>query len=344
MIRATLQKIFLLVLPLFMATELCGQKQVSQDISFRIISDSGSSAQTGPVWNFEFSPEDKGSVLVASSPKTFSVFVQEKLIATSISGFRWNADSLNQVLGYPKQLTFFTSGKSLIKLTQVRIIPTDPFEPERRKKTVGMNFGIIGGFLLVSVLIFLLSTLSAGASGFFLLWKAFSISIREDRPDEIRANSASALLIYVFTLLFASVTITFLIGDELKTSGEFFIKAFQNLWILLAIMALRYLMIAFVSWLYRMRDISDHQIIGFFQVALLICFFASGVFLINFFFGLKVSSSRLVFTFAFPVLLAGFYFALFLRLMRLTSSKALHLFSYLCLSEFIPLVLLVFTF
>ena len=327
-----------------MATKVCGQKQISQDISFRIIPDPGSSAQTGPVLNFEFSPEDKGSVLMASSPKTFSVFVEEKLILASVNEFRWNADSLNQALGYPKQLTFFTSGKSPIQLIQVRAIPTDPLEPEKRKKTVGMNFGIIGGFLVVSVLIFLLSTLSTGASGFFLLWKAFSTSIREDRPDEIRANSASALLIYVFTLLLASVTLTFLTGDDLKTSGEFFLKAFQNLGILLAIMALRYLMIAFVSWLYRMRDISDHQIIGFFQVALLICFFASGVLLINFFFGLQVNSGRLVFTYAFPMLLVVFYFTLFLRLMRLTGSKALHLFSYLCLSEFIPLVLLVFTF
>ena len=344
MIRSILKNIFLLALMAGVTLNSIAQNRVEQDISSRLIPTPEVSNDPGAVLNFQLTASDKGTILVATSRRPFSVFVRERLVISSITSFRWNVDSLNQTLGYPEQLTVFWPEKSPVHLSQVRIIPRDPLDPEFRKRSSGLDFGIIGWFLVVILFSLLLATLTRGASGFFSLWKAFAISIREDRPDEIKANSTSAVLIFLFTILLASVSLTLLAGNNLNTSADYFYLGLQNFLILLALMILRNVLISFMSWLFRMKEISDHQITGFFQVGLMVCLLASGILLINFLLATNLDSAAMVFDYVAPLFLAAYYLTLFLRLKSSTNSSALHLFSYLCLSEFIPLVILVFTF
>ena len=284
---------------------------------------------------------DRNTTLVAISEKPFSVFFGEKLILSDATRLTWNIDSLNAALSFPNELTFFSGHSSPIRLTQIIQAPPDPLKSEPRIKNEWMDFAIIACSILILFFILISTVMLKGMFGFL---KLFSVNLRDDRTEELRINSVPALLFYVFVLLSISVVVTLYLGREYSSSVDYFSGWIKLCGTLLFIMVLRYMTVLVMSWIYSMQEVMEHQMNGFFRLAFLLCLLAGTAMIIDFIFMVRWILSVPVITILIPLLIALYYLTFYIRLRRSISLRPLHLFSYLCISEFIPLVLLVFTF
>lgn len=284
--------------------------------------------------------EDRNTTLQITSDHPFSVFSGEMMLASEVLNLKWTMDSLDQSLGFPIHLTFFSKHSSPIILTQITQLVQDPLEPQLRKGDDQMNFAIITGSILLLFLSIMPGILLEAISG---IGKLFSINKREDRTEELRSNSASAILLGFFIVVFSSVLSTFLSASDLSETESLFYAGLLNFFIFLIVIVLRYLITFLFSWIFGLTQVFDHQMNSFFRITLVLCLLVFSAMLIDFMSVNRLNFSVLTLNYLIPVLLVGYYLTLFLRLQQSTALRPLHLFSYLCVSEFIPFVLLVYT-
>ena len=118
--------------------------------------------------------EDRNTTLQITSDHPFSVFSGEMMLASEVLNLKWTMDSLDQSLGFPIHLTFFSKHSSPIILTQITQLVQDPLEPQLRKGDDQMNFAIITGSILLLFLSIMPGILLEAISG---IGKLFSILI-----------------------------------------------------------------------------------------------------------------------------------------------------------------------
>lgn len=344
MVTIQLRIFFLVLAGLLFEGELTvfSQQQIKSeiDISDRLKLSRGNGA-AGVVGKLPLFSSDRNTTFIASCEKPFSLFFGEKLLLSDVKIISLDIDSLNNALGFPNELTFFSGHSSLIRLTQVIKISPDPLTPEPRKKMAWMDFAIIGSGILAIFFAFIFPLLVRRMFGFI---KLFSINFRDDRTEELRINSIPAILFYFFVLLFVSVILTLFLSRNSSAAENYFASWIGLVGLLLIITVLRYFSVMLMAWVYAMREVTNHQISSFFRLVFFLCLLAGGAMIIDFILKNKWAFTVPVITILIPVVVAAYYVTFYLRLRRWVSLRPLHLFSYLCVSEFIPLVLLVFTF
>lgn len=317
--------------------------KVQYDVSERLVPQVVNGKIDPSVLIFTPASADLKTVFEVLSEKPFSVYSGDYLIAAHVRSFKWQADSLAGKTKGIAQLTFFRQHRTDLNLIQTSFKQPDPLEPVLRKRSGKMNFTILSGSLLL-----ILFSISLGGFSESLRYGAevvgiFSLNVREDRADDSKFNSSSSLIRFIIITLCASVILTIVNMHGEGNTGYYFSVWGTNLLFLFLFFSLKVLLNFFWAWIFNLRDAANYQITGFFKIIL---FLAAGAGLILFFnfivFGFGRPEYFIMKVFS-PLVLAGYCLTLFLRLMRISAVSPLHLFSYLCISEFIPLVLLVFT-
>ncbi len=297
----------------------------------------------------------KGSSFSIKDEKPFFVFVDNKLIAGREGGqCLLNLDSLSKL--YSSSLFFGiyqrTGIGKLRTMIQAPISTAQPFANVLREQSYFLNFSILAALFLFAYFIALLHANPKLTLDYFNFAKIFSVQEREDDLLNSRVTASVNLLFYLFGSLFTALTllVIFHFGESLipaanyfKTGslGEGFFQWIKLSALISVMLIFKLLLIYFISFVFHLKDTPSVHFFNYMRVLLLIfTLVATGCtfyFMIHgqhptFYLGLLWMS---VIIFVLGDLMI--YFKLLVK----ASFRGFHLFSYLCITEIIPLVILI---
>jgi hypothetical protein len=296
-----------------------------------------------------------GDYLRIASTREFALFINGKL--ASLEGHNFNLDSLAKKFGSgPLQIAVHqknieTSGLRTTIETPV-VLKTHSPVAEDKPSTFFRDFVVVASMLLLIMLVIVMRLNPKLASDYFSVSRIFSIREGDDSQIYMRITSSTNILFYIFCSLILSfylmVVFHFLppaysVASYLK-SQSFIATFLQWLFISLLILAVFFVKIILVyitSILFGSKEIVG---IHFFNwVRLLLTFFGSLSVILFFYFILHGQSS----TFHSVLLkliawcLTGWIVIIFLKLRRRSGYSMFHLFSYICATEIIPLLIII---
>ncbi len=298
----------------------------------------------------------KGYFFSVEGEKSFSVFIDNKLIFEEGEGghYQLNLDSLSRLYSSPLFFGIYQrNGIGAIRTSiQALISVAKPFQNELREQSYFLNFSILAALFLFAYFIALLQANPKLTLDYFNIAKIFSVQDREDDLLNSRVTASVNLLFYLFGSLFTALTllVIFHFGESMIPAANYFkIDSFAEgifQWIKLSVLIsvllfFKLLLIYFISFVFHLKDTPSVHFFNYMRVLLLIftlvaigCTF---YFMIhgqrpNFYLGLLWMS---VIIFILGDLMI--YFKLLVK----ASIRGFHLFSYLCVTEIIPLVILI---
>jgi len=297
----------------------------------------------------------KGYFISIEDENPFTVFIDNKLIAGKERGqCLLNLDSLSRL--YSSSMVFgIYQRKGIEKLRttiQAPISMEQPFSNVLREQGYFLNFSILAALFLFAYFIALLNANPKLTLDYFNIAKIFSVQEREDDLLNSRVTASVNLLFYLFGSLFTALIllIIFHFGESLIPVARYFkihslAEGFFQ-WIKLstlisALLFFKLLLIYFISFVFHLKDTPSVHFFNYMRVLLLIfTLVAMGCtfyFMIHgqrpaFYLGLLWMS---VIIFILGDLMI--YFKLLVK----ASFSGFHLFSYLCITEIIPLVILI---
>ena len=337
--------IFLLMLLPDLATPtMAGTRRYQQtDLSGRIVSTAG---REPAVLQFEILPADSGSYLAVRCESPFAMFREGVVLASSVRSLRWSVDSLRRMYGAPLTLAMVRQQQGPWTVFLEKPVPVDPLDPGLRTRGRFTEFAVITGAMVVFYLLVILISSMRNVQDYLALTRAFITSAREDKPTQTRITATPAMLMYGFFVLTVSYTLTLYTSPSPIEAGFVELTGEWLRWLVViaVVFIIRVVLVAFLSYLYSIRDAVELQITGLVRSGLLACLFLCAVLAPLLWVWPDGIFRHDLLIWCWLVVQLFYLGTLFGRLKRLTGAKPLHLFFYLCVSEFIPLVYLVTTF
>lgn len=293
-------------------------------------------------------------VLAIAAARPFSLYLNNKLLKHYTVEARLNIDSLS--LLYPVPWMFGIHGReslSWLKTTvESRDVKTPLYENPLRVHTGFKDFSIAVSILLLIFFIVLLRTNSRLTLDYFNFARLFSIQEREDNLLNSRVSSSVNILFYTFSALLAGyvLLIVFHFAARQIPIAENFVVTSVAMgfwqWLKLSFYAVlaitfRYILLAIFASLFDLRDMVSIQFFNFIRLSFFILMLSAALSLGYFVLKIQTGSNYefildgMVFLLVFWIIIVG------LKLMRRSAFRFFHLFSYLCASEIIPVVILV---
>jgi Domain of unknown function (DUF4271) len=296
--------------------------------------------------------EFKGGIISIKAPDEFALFVNGQLQLRSRSEFKLKVDSLLAVRAGTPLLSIFQ--KSDVKNLKTDLIYNAFTENENflRGSNHFNDFVIISSILLFGFFIILFRSNTRLTIDYLNLAKVFSFQEREEATVTGRIGSSVNILFFVFiSMLGALLLIVIFKGAPpiLPFTNKIILMSFTKVfarWLLLSFVILVLLigklaLIWSMSNLFGFKGVVRFQFFNFIRSlyvsSALMGFVLLGYFMMEVekpdFFYLMVAS-------ACGLMILSIFF-LYFKLMTRTSSAVFHLFSYLCGSEIIPLMILI---
>lgn len=292
------------------------------------------------------------STLVIIDKAPFSVFVNGKLLANGKDTLRMKVDSLHTYAG--DRLISIYQDQPIYALKTILLTPQmqpDEFENPARVRNFFSDFVIIASFLLVGFIVMLYRINPRLTFDYLNIIKLFSIQERDESIVAGRIGSSVNLLFFGFIsfLLALLFLIVFRMApDRIWLAGEFTFDSTEGVFldwffisvIIFAMLMTKLLLIVSFSLLFRLRDTVRFQFFNFirllFIVSITLCMLAVFYFIIQ---------TQQPGPFYFLLILATVFIGigtlfLYLKLLARTALPVFHLFSYLCATEIIPLLIL----
>lgn len=291
----------------------------------------------------------KGGMLLVQAPGDFTLFLNGKLLTQFRTVCRLNMDSL---LFLNKEASLFTVyQKGNIKTLRTKLIhkkKTDHYNVARTSEFF-TDFIIIGILLLFGFFVVLFRFNARLTIDYLNLIKVFSIQEREDASVTGRIGSSINILFFLFISMLWGLLlmITFHEGPLVmqKISIQSLLDTF-GWWILtsffvLIFLVLKLLIVWLMSALFNFKGIVRFQFFNFIRSLYVTAILMGLAFLGYYILELEKPDwyyTTLIAAFGFSIISIFF---LYLKLMARTTSTVFHLFSYLCGSEIISMMVLI---
>jgi hypothetical protein len=299
----------------------------------------------------------KGDFLRVSDDEPFGIFINKKLVAEKDQGeVKLKIDSLRLLYASPWSVSIFQRrGISSISCTLVLPAAVKPILDDNdlhpRAGNFFLDFALTSALIVSIFLVFLMGTNPRLAFDYLNPSKLFSVQEREETLLSNRVTARVNLLFYLFCSLYCSLTllvIFHLANDRIplaqyfpiRSAGEGFVQWIKLSGLIAGVLVVKMVIVGIFSSLFNIRDGAAIQHFHFIRALLLAAGLITGISVLNFIFkgphgGLQFVLLRM--GAAVLVLSAGM---MYLKLLGLTRYHFFHLFSYLCASEIIPLVVL----
>lgn len=312
-------------------------------------------AETNTIYFFVDAEKYSGDYLRIASTRDFALFINGKL--ASLAGYDFNLDSLSKKFGAGPMLVAVhqknieTSNLRTTIETPV-VLKTHSLLAEDKPSTFFRDFVVVASMLLLIMLVVVMRLNPKLASDYFSVSRIFSIREVDDSQIYMRITSSTNILFYIFCSLILSfylmIIFRFLPPAYSVTSyvkAQSFISVFLQ-WLLISLLILavffvKIILVYITSILFGSKEIAG---IHFFNwVRLLLNIFGSLSVILFFYFILHGQSS----TFHTVLLkliawcLTGWIAIIFLKLRRRSGYSMFHLFSYICATEIIPLLIII---
>jgi hypothetical protein len=296
----------------------------------------------------------KGQQLSIEAPGAWSLFVNRKLIFSGTKVLL-SIDSLTKQ--YPDELLFAVYSPTGVRRLKTSIIslaatPKADLGTDARTPTFFRDYGILASAILLMFFLILFRTNPQLTLDYFSFAKIFSVQERNENLLASRITSSANLLFYLFCALLTG----FLLSAVFYTAGSyFFISQFVNIhslssafgvWVrlslfILLLLAAKLVIVLIFSSLFNFRETVSFQFFNFLRFVLFTSVVMSLLSLGYFIFKgeQSVFYERLI-VLALMLLSAGSVMVL-IKLLARAPFSFFHLFSYLCASEIIPLVIII---
>lgn len=309
--------------------------------------------ESGKAIHFSLDKWVPGSKLMIEDRKEYSVFLDGKLIARQSNRLVLNLDSLS--ITYPGFKMFSLYQRSpihsvktvLIQLTHASAAEENSYRPGH----YFADFLIIASFLVLMFWVALFRANSRLVLDYLNVIKLFSIQERDETIVAGRIGSSVNLLFFgliSFILALLLMVVFRMTPDRLLWADKIEYTSVSSaflVWMMLSsiifiILFTKLIIIGSFSWLFNVREVVRFQFFNFvrllFILAVLLCFIGIGYFI----FLLQNSSPYFFLLVLAAILTAISTGLLFLKLLARTHLPIFHLFSYLCATEIIPLLIL----
>lgn len=313
------------------ATPLAAQKV--GDVSFRLVKPSY--ARSSHLLSFEVLAQDSNAVLIFESAAPVDFFIGERLVWPERARLRFAVDSMVDQHPLPLVITVVrpagTKVRAFLDRTERRQL--DPGERKRSRMT---EFIATTTIPLVFLGLLLLNVNRRQTSGFFQFTRLFTWTVREDPMGAIRVTSIGNLMFYAWLLAFISVIGTLSLNSSGAWMGKYFGTSGQIFAMLVVFLTFRMFIISLMSGVYGL-GIGVGQFYGFIRLLVLVLVISVSVYLLAFVFTFEPASVHRMVWWIWLVGVWAYFLIALVRLIGSNPARSLHLFSYLCITEIIPL-------
>ncbi len=304
-----------------------------------------------------------GLKLSVCIPEGTAIFVNNKIVdRTAVNGCRfYDFDSL---LSIHNQKPFFISffkenlnpdevstaimAKQSVGDLQAQGSPTSQII--KRSIDHFADFFVIAILLVAAFYAFLINRYPKGYKDFFNFSKAFSLTIREEKVlTQRNMNSANVMFLWMYSMIISLVIILFwkIFGgtpDLFKFVALETVFSCLKSWLILssiayAVVGLKYLLIKVLCSMLNIDRIAKIHFFDFIRISLI---FTTATLIVSSTIFLTVSDQIVPFNivlYLFMILLGVRVVILLFKLIGDTSFRKIHLISYLCTTEIIPLLI-----
>lgn len=291
-------------------------------------------------------------VLHIHSRHVFSFYVNHQLVLQKKGDVVISVDSLMRNFSSP----LFCGIYSAAGVHHLQTFVSD-YKPERdlgllkRKDSHFLDFSIIATIILIACFAIFIRTNPALTLDYFNVNKLFSFQDKDESKFTLRIASSVNLLIYLFGSFFLALVLLIafrLAGNQFWLSQQFQVHSTKQafgLWLWLSfiiflIFILKLIWLTLLTSLFGFRDTVSFQFFNFVRMLLLAV--SAIAFLCIIFFVFKVQQSN--YFEMLIIIMSGIFAAgtiiTYFKLLSRMPFHFFHLFSYLCASEIIPLLVL----
>ncbi|HRK53770.1 MAG TPA: DUF4271 domain-containing protein [Cyclobacteriaceae bacterium] len=305
---------------------------------------------------FEVDPGrySRGSYLEINGARPFSVYINYQQIAFERKFISLNLDSLRTKIPEPWLLSVYHSkGLSWLqtKVVSPSVLRSD-IGNSLRAPEFYLDFSIIVSVLLLIYFTVLLRTNPRLTLDYLNFIRLFSIQEREDTLLNSRISASVNILYYLFSSLVAgfSLLTIFHFGANLipisesfaaNSFGQSFLQWFKISGMIFIVLLAKLILLLSLARLFDFRDAPSPQFYNYVRLMFFISILSGLVCICYFVFKIQSPEAYSFLIGAIVLLLIVWVVVIGLKLMRRSTFRFFHLFSYLCASELIPIVILV---
>ena len=296
-----------------------------------------------------------GNMLRVASNEPLTIFINGQLFTTRNTRLDLPIDSLQQTFQSPVLLVGIHQEKIRAGGLQTLILTR---LPDLSKPNVEMpmrfssfrDFVIVGMLILVSVLIVVVQLNPKLASDYFSIIKMFFMREGEDSQNYSRITSSINILFYVYCSLmigyYLMIIFRFIpshyvvaLGFQADTFGGAMFLWIKLSAIILTIVFLKVVLVYCLSIMFGLTEIAGIHIFNW--IRLLLVVFGTLTILLFLYFILHGQNENfhIVLLQIISWLLVGWMFLIILKLSKRMTHSMFHLFSYICATELIPLLI-----
>jgi len=297
----------------------------------------------------------KGYFFLVNAERSFSIFINSKFIAVQQGGHcQLDLDSLSRLYSSPLFVGIYQRDGigELSTSIQGSINVAQTLTNELREDSYFLNFSILASLFLFAYFIALLQANPKLTLDYFNITKIFSIQGREDDLLNSRVTASVNLLFYLFGSLLTGLAllVIFHFGESMiPSAGKFKIGSLEDglfQWgkltaIITALLFVKIVLIYFISFVFHLKETPSIHFFNFMRVLLLIftlvalaCIF---YFMIH---GQRPAFYHGLLWMSVIIFILG-DLMIYFKLLVKVPIRRFHLFSYLCITEIIPLVILI---
>lgn len=259
-----------------------------------------------------------------------SIFINNKLQWQGKMPKQFEVDSIGQTVGYPFLMTAVANrGEVALYFMQPDNSILKPFRA---------NWPTISTIALFIGLLILYRTYPQITFDYFNVVKIFSIRA-EEAGTMARMTSAGNIFFYAFLSALIALALQ-LVGLPLVKYPTVGWQLGLSIVVAFGFIAGKIVLIRMLAYFYGISDAAPNQFYQYVRLLLFIFLLGAMLLLIKFMMGYPAVHSRGVIGLFFVAMSLIFIPLAFLRLSRQSTFNVFHLFSYLCLSEVIPLIIL----
>jgi hypothetical protein len=292
--------------------------------------------------------------LEISGVRDYSVWINGKLIRQSNAGqVRFDIDSLEKIYHTPMTVGLYAQrGLSRMKTSVVTFsaLPADEVEMLRQKNHL-RDFSILGVFILTLGFLFMLRYNRKMLFDYFDITKLLSLQERDESLVAGRITSTFSMLIYLYLSAWAAflLLITFqhvgkdwiIITDfSIASVSDAFLKWGQFTLVVGLILFIKVSIVLSLSIIFRLREGGSIQVLNYFRLISFLLMILSLILVTYFMLTTKSPQYYQNLILLSGWIMAGWGVLIFLKLLNKSPYSVFHLFSYLCASEFFPMIIL----
>ena len=292
------------------------------------------------------------SFLSCSSDSEFSLFINHQLVEISSGNLFLDLDSLSKRYSSFMQCTIFQKN-GIERLTAQIVRPAtldDGSALSKRKGAYFLDFSIIASLFVLAFFVVLIRTLPRLATNYFNVFRLVSLQEREENLAGSRVSSTANILFYVFGSLLAGLVLTviFYYGSGqaafptifIDSAGDGFLQWFKWSFIVFGLLLFRLILTFLLSALFNISEFVPFHFFNFLRLHFF-AFGASALLSISYFIFRGQNPEFYSYLFyGFGFLSFFWVILIYLKLLTKVPFRFFHLFSYLCVSEIIPMVII----